>query len=240
MSLASTIAENRAAVRRRIAAGCAKVGRDPSEVMLVAVTKYAKLEWVEELVRQGEIELGESRPQQLVARAAELSVPVHWHLIGSLQRNKVRMLLPTVSFIHSVDSLKLLEAIDRIAGELGLAPRVLLEVNLSGEEAKHGFARDELLVQWEQLSRLEHVSIEGLMTMAAYAPDAEAARPVFAELRHLRDELRSRRASRSALPHLSMGMSGDFEVAIEEGATIVRIGTALWKNLEGAIPGGTH
>lgn len=231
MSLAETIAENRAAVRRRVAAACARAGRDPVEVTLVAVTKYAKLEWVRELALQGEIELGESRPQQLVARAAELNVPVHWHLIGSLQRNKVRMLLAATTLIHSVDSLKLLEAIDRIAGELKLAPRVLLEVNLTREEAKHGFARGDLPAQWEQAARLEHVRIEGLMTMAAYAPDAEAARPVFAELRRLRDELRSRAVPAKALPQLSMGMSGDFEVAIEEGATIVRIGTALWENL---------
>jgi PLP dependent protein len=233
MSLAETIAENRSAVRRRIVAACERADRDPTGVTLVAVTKYARLEWVRELVRQGEIELGESRPQQLVARAAELSEPVRWHLIGSLQRNKVRIVLPAAALVHSVDSLKLLETIDRIAGELNLRTRVLLEVNLSGEAAKHGFTRTELLDSWEQATQSRHTQIEGLMTMAPDAPDPEAARPVFAGLKELRDELRSCSSSpETALPHLSMGMSGDFEVAIEEGATFIRIGSALWENLE--------
>lgn len=231
MSLSETIAVNRSAVRQRIAAACARSRRDPKDVTLVAVTKYAKLEWVRELTQQGEIELGESRPQQLVARAAELATPVHWHLIGSLQRNKVRMVLPAAALIHSVDSVRLLDAIDRIAGELSVTPRVLLEVNLSGEEAKHGFTRDQLLASWDQVAQFTRVRVEGLMTMAAYSAEPEAARPVFAELRQLRDELRARTGDAAVLPQLSMGMSGDFEVAIEEGATMVRIGSALWENL---------
>lgn len=232
MSLAETIEGNRAAVRRRMSEACARAGRDPHDVTLVAVTKYAEIDWVRALVRQGETELGENRPQQLVSRAAEISEPVRWHLIGPLQRNKVRLVLPQTALIHSVDSLKLLEAIDRIAGELHLSARVLLEVNLSGEEAKHGFAREELLAQWERLQLLAQVRIEGLMTMAAFTDNPETARPVFAALRELRDELLARGHSPAGLPHLSMGMSGDFEVAIEEGATLVRIGSALWEHLE--------
>jgi pyridoxal phosphate enzyme (YggS family) len=225
------IARNLRRVRDRIAGACTRAGRNPAEVSLVAVTKYARLDWVRALVRQGECELGESRPQQLVKRASELTEPVHWQLIGSLQRNKVRLVLPYVSRIHSVDSVRLLEAIDRVAGELGLRPRLLLEVRFSGEEAKHGFEPEDLRRCWDEVQSFPHVRLEGLMTMAAYADDPEAARPAFAGLRQLRNELRSRISDAAALSHLSMGMSGDFEVAIEEGATLVRIGSALWEGL---------
>lgn len=231
-------------VLRRIDAACRRAGRDPSSLTLVAVTKYAQLDWVRCLVELclaelGVVELGESRPQQLVQRAQELGASVHkhlairWHLIGNLQRNKVRSVLPHLTLLHSVDSLRLLESIDRIAQELDLRPRVLVEVNLSGEEAKHGFAADELSSAWDQVVKLDRVQVEGLMTMAAYSPDPENARPAFVGLRGLRDELRERCDEKTRLKfrHLSMGMTGDFEVAIEEGATIVRIGSALWDGL---------
>lgn len=230
-TIADTIAANCRRVHEQMAAACARAARDPAEVTLVAVTKYARLEWVQALVQQGELHLGESRPQQLIARAAELESSIHWHLIGSLQRNKVRALLPAVTLIHSVDSVRLLEAIDRIAGELGLVPRVLLEVNLTGEASKHGFDRTELLRDWPVIQSFSHVRIEGLMTMAAQATEAEMARPVFAGLRELRNELNSAGHAAPQLAHLSMGMSGDFEVAIEEGATLVRVGSALWEGL---------
>ncbi len=210
----------------------------------MAVTKYAELEWVRQLVALGAAELGENRPQQLVQRAKEISEPVHWHLIGHLQRNKVRSILPLVSLVHSIDSVRLLEAIERIAGELDLKPRVLLEVNLSGEKAKHGFQADELLAAWEEIRRIERTQVEGLMTMAAYSENPEDARPIFSRLRELRDELRSRSSAPAAarFQHLSMGMTGDFEVAIEEGATLVRIGSAIWEGLEAVHPleGGPH
>jgi hypothetical protein len=232
MSIDQTVTANCRAVRQRIGAACARVGRDPADVTLVAVTKYAQLEWVRALVRAGETQLGESRPQQLAARAGELRGEVQWHLIGPLQRNKVRLALPVASLIHSVDSVRLLDSIDRIAGELDLAPRVLLEVNLTGDEAKHGFDRAELVTAREQLLSFRQVRIEGLMTMAAYSDDPESARTTFAALRELRDELHSRAPQFFLLPHLSMGMSGDFEVAIEEGATLIRVGSALWEGLE--------
>ena len=236
MTIERQIEENYQSVKGRIEAACRRAGRNPASVMLVAVTKYAELEWVRALVDLGIVELGESRPQQLMARSQELSAPVHWHLIGHLQRNKVRAVLPLTELIHSADSLRLLEAIERIAAELDLQPRVLVEVNLTGEEAKHGFREDELESAWSDVLRFEHVRVEGLMTMAAYSDDPEAARPVFARLRALRDRLEraSPAGSRAALSHLSMGMTGDFEVAIEEGATIVRIGSALWEGLAAA------
>ncbi len=227
------IAENFRAVQAHIVAACRRAGRDPASVTLVAVTKYAELDWVRRLLELGVVELGESRPQQLVQRAHEIAGPVHWHLIGPLQRNKVRSILPLTTLIHSADSLRLLEAIDRIAGELALRPRVLLEVNLSGETAKHGFQIADLHAAWPNILTLPHVQIDGMMTMAAYSPDPENARPAFVRLRALRDELQSRSdAAAIRLDHLSMGMTGDFEIAIEEGATLVRIGSALWEGLE--------
>ena len=234
------VAANYRAVQARIAAACARAGRDPATVMLVAVTKYAQLEWVRSLVALGAVELGESRPQQLIQRAQELNAtpavhsPIHWHLIGNLQRNKVRAVLPHITMLHAADSLRLLEAVDRIAHELDLRSRVLVEVNLSGEEAKHGFQADELLTAWDDVMKLESVQIEGLMAMAAYSDNPEDARPVFRQLRELLNELRSRSDVNTAkqLNQLSMGMTGDFEVAVEEGATVVRIGSALWEGLE--------
>jgi len=233
-STARTIADNYHAVCERIAAACQRCGRQPGSVQLVAVTKYAELEWVSQIVNLGCIDLGENRPQQLLGRAGVIAAHVNWHLIGPLQRNKVRSILGVASLIHSADSLRVLQAIDRIAGELNLRPRVLIELRLSGEEEKHGFAADDLLATWDQMLQLEHIALEGLMTMAAYSSDPEHARPVFARLRDLRDELqrRSPPAAAGRFIQLSMGMTGDFEVAIEEGATIVRIGSALWEGLE--------
>lgn len=231
MPLETIVDRNLRHVRERIAAACARARRDPTAVSLLAVTKYAQVDWVRALAELGVADLGESRPQQLVARSRELGVTARWHLIGPLQRNKVRLVLPETELIHSVDSLRLLEAIDRVANELHLRPRLLLEVNLSGEVAKHGFTTDALRSLWSKVRSREQVQIDGLMTMAAYSANPEDARPTFAALRGLRDELQADSGS-PALPHLSMGMSGDFETAIEEGATLVRIGSALWEGLE--------
>ncbi len=217
--------ENVERVGARLAAACRRAGRDPQSVRLVAVTKYAELRWVEQLPQLGVRLLGESRPQQLVERAGRISGPIEWHLIGHLQRNKVRPVLPVAAVIHSVDSLKLLERIDSIAGELGLSPRVLLEVNVSGEASKDGITALELRECVRHTPSLAHVRVSGLMTMAPLSDDPESARPVFRGLRALRDELRT---AASPCDELSMGMSHDFEVAIEEGATYVRIGSLLF------------
>lgn len=177
---------------------------------------------------------GENRPQQLAERQ-QLLPDVEWHLIGQLQRNKVKLALQHASLIHSVDSVRLLERIAVVGQELNQIPRILIQVNLSREESKSGFDASTIRAEWNDvLSFADRVHIEGFMTMAAEADDPEAARPVFRELRELRDELRDLPASKSkslALPELSMGMSGDFIPAIEEGATLVRIGSRLFEGL---------
>ena len=224
------IAENLSRLRERISAACARADRDPSSVQLIAVTKYAELEWVRVLLGQGVTVFGESRPQQLVERASELGPGVDWHLIGHLQRNKARRVLPLVSLIHSVDTFRLLSTLDRLASELDLTPRVLLEVNASGESQKYGFLPDELASGWDQCLKCERIQIVGLMGMAPRVADTEEARPAFRKLCELRDRLRTISPALE-LPELSMGMSGDFEIAIEEGATIIRVGSGLYEGL---------
>lgn len=233
-AISGQVARNYESVRQRIAAAAQRSGRQPDEITLVAVTKYAQLDWIRTLVELGATELGENRPQQLLDRQPLISGNVHWHLIGSLQRNKARKVLPVATLIHSVDSLKLVWTLDRLADELGSQPELLLEVNISGEGTKHGFTPDELRQSWEQIANCRCVRVSGLMTMAPYADDPEQARPVFAALRELRDELNGRSAA-VPLQRLSMGMTGDFEVAIEEGATLVRIGSALWEGLASPV-----
>lgn len=232
--ISTRVADNLRRVRERIDRAAERVGRDPQSVTLVAVTKYAELDWVRALLDLGCRDLGENRPQQLLERAAALPSDVRWHLIGHLQRNKVRKMLPVVHLIHSVDSLPLLADVERIAGELKVEPQVLIEVNLVADPQKHGFLLSELkdaqstLLSYLVGRRPPGTSIVGLMTMAAYTDDPETARPTFRQLKALRNEL----FGDGLLPQLSMGMTGDFEVAIEEGAALVRIGSALWEGLE--------
>ncbi len=232
MSSESRIAENYACLLQRIEAACKRSERPASAVKLVAVTKYAQVEWVQTLVRLGVRELGESRPQQLIERVPLIAAEVKWHLIGHLQRNKARRVLQSVSLIHSVDSVRLLRALDRLADELTLRPRLLLEVNISGESAKHGFSTEELVENWQTVLSLNNLQVEGLMSMAPFSDNAENARRVFRRLRELRDRLAEQSPASVALRELSMGMSGDFEVAIEEGSTIVRIGSLLYAGVE--------
>jgi pyridoxal phosphate enzyme (YggS family) len=225
------LAANRDAVLAEIAAACQRAGRAVDSVRLIAVTKYAQLEWVRGLVELGQTELGENRPQQLIERSGQVG-RARWHLIGHLQRNKVRAVLPHAACIHSIDSLKLLARIGEIAGELALQPRVLIEVNVSGEQSKDGFDPAVLRREWPEILAVSNVAVSGLMTMAPLADDAELARPCFRMLRELRDELQAIAGDRCRLDELSMGMSGDFAVAIEEGTTMVRVGTRLFEGLD--------
>jgi PLP dependent protein len=229
-SLSAQLQANTAAVEARIAAACARGGRSPTDITLVAVTKYAELDWVRGLYDLGYREFGESRPQQLIDRARQLPTDIRWHLIGHLQRNKAASVIPVTQLIHSVDSLRLAQQLSRDAEKLGRSVPVLLEVNVSGEEAKDGFAVDELRTQWETLRELPGLRLDGLMTMAPLSEDAETSRPVFTATRELRDHLQAL-AAPHPLHRLSMGMSGDFEVGIECGATHIRVGSAIWQGL---------
>lgn len=234
MSNRRLIAENLDQIRLDVEAACARAGRASESVQLVAVTKYANIEWVQDLIELGEVQLGESRPQQMCGRAKELSGDVRWHMIGHLQRNKVELLIPVAELIHSVDSLRLLRKIETSAAAVGKRQRVLLEVNVSGEESKDGFTPTELSSDWREILDLRHVDIQGLMTMAPHTDEAESTRPFFRKLRELRDELVAASEGQLVLPELSMGMSGDFEIAIEEGATLIRIGSRIFEGLQRA------
>jgi len=231
--LARRIADNLAEVRGRIAEAVGKSGREPGAVTLVAVTKYVTAELVSAVVATGCTELGESRPQDLWSKAAELADPaIHWHLIGHLQRNKIHRTLALVHLIHSVDSLRLLTAINDEAGALGLCARVLVEPNISGDSTKTGLSPQELEPLLASAAEYQHVRICGLMGMASLAGGEAAAARDFARLRELRDRLAATCPPGVLLDELSMGMSGDFEVAIEHGATIVRIGSALFEGIK--------
>jgi hypothetical protein len=226
------LAENIRSVRDRVTRAASLAGRAAGEVTLVAVTKRAPLDAVRALVEAGEHDLGENYPQELWTKAAALAdLPVRWHHIGHLQGNKARRTLPLVRMIHGVDSLKLLLALDELTDSLGLVdpPAVCLQVNTSSEPSKHGWTAEALVSDSSTFAGVRHIPIVGLMTMAPLGAEGGAARPYFARLRELRDELA--RTIGRPLPHLSMGMSGDFEAAIREGATLVRVGSALFEDV---------
>ena len=214
-----------AAVEARIQAACDRAGRDRADVTLVGVSKTWPPEIVSDAIRDGVTVLGENRVQEALAKAP-LCPSAEWHLIGPLQKNKVRHALSLFTTIHAVDSLDTLGALARVQRETGARPDVLLEVNVAEEASKHGFTaasvRDALRAALDE----GEVRIVGLMTIPPWTPDPETSRPHFRALRELRDALE--REFSVSLPRLSMGMSGDFEVAIEEGATFVRVGTALF------------
>ncbi len=230
MKTRDILADRIASIRERIANACRRTGRDPAAVTLVAVTKTVSPEVAALAAELGVPNLGETRPQELWKKAA--AVPsARWHLIGHLQRNKIDRTVPLVTLVHSVDSERLLEALDAFGTTRGSPVPVLLEVNCSREATKGGFSPEVVPALSDRLASLPGVSVRGLMTMAAYSDNPRNARPAFAELRRLRDELCSRFGTE--LQHLSMGMSSDFEVAVEEGATFVRIGTTLFEGLSG-------
>lgn len=227
------VQENLARVRERIAHACDAAGRSVDEVRLVGVTKYVGVEETAALIRAGCHALGESRPQQLWSKAEALDKgphPQQWHLIGHLQRNKVTKTCDCSAavYLHAVDSLRLLAAIDAAVAGRGWWSPALLEVNVSGDAEKHGYLAEELPSILEELPQFPNVRIQGLMTMAARSGDDETARRNFAALRELRD-----RVATPELPlhELSMGMSGDFEQAIQEGSTLIRVGSALWEGI---------
>jgi len=225
------IAENFARVRAQIAEAAARCGRRAEEVTLIAVSKTHGPEEVREAVAAGQVLFGENRVQEARAKAPLLPGALQWHLIGHLQSNKVRQALGLFERIQSIDTVEMARDVNRVAGELGLFPKVFLEVNVAGEGSKFGFQPEALWARMEELLALDRVTVDGLMTIPPYADEPEETRRYFAALRELRDRLSAEFGV--ALPELSMGMSGDFAVAIEEGATFVRVGTALFGERQG-------
>jgi pyridoxal phosphate enzyme (YggS family) len=222
----SSISENLAHVREQIAVAATKANRNLDDIQLVAISKTYDAEKVREAVEAGHTLFGESRVQEARVKIPELPSSLRWHFVGHLQKNKIRHALPLFEMLHSVDSLALAEDINRIAEEEGLHPRVLLEVNVAGEGSKFGFCSDKLREQMEALLSLPRLSILGLMTIPPIAEEAQASRNFFVQLRELRDRLQTE--FRVDLAQLSMGMTQDFAIAVEEGATLVRVGTAIF------------
>lgn len=221
------IEDQLAEIREKIAAAEKKAGRPAGSVALLAVSKTFPVSDIMHAYDDGQRLFGENRLQEAMEKMPAMPADCEWHLIGPLQRNKVRKALEHgFSLIEAVDSRKLAEAISRIAGELGVTARILLEVNVDAEESKHGFTPEDLLAEWKALVALPHMEIRGLMCIPAPTEDPEGARPAFATLRRLAEELRAR--GPLSLPELSMGMSHDYAVAVEEGATIVRVGSAIF------------
>ena len=215
-------------IRERIATAATQAGRSPEDVTLIAVSKTYPPEAVREAEAAGQLVFGENRVQEALSKIPELSSRLSWHLIGHLQSNKIRKALPHFALFHGVDSLDLATAINRIAAEDGHRPGILLEVNIAGEASKFGFKPEALDAEIERLLELPRLEIRGLMGMAPIVEKPEDARPYFARLREIRDRLNE--THRLSLTELSMGMSGDFEAAILEGATFVRVGTAIFGN----------
>ena len=222
----SSIAENLEQVRERIAKAAAKSGRSPESIELVAISKTHEAAKVREAIDAGQTLFGESKVQEARVKIPELPSKTRWHFVGHLQKNKIRQALPLFELIHSIDSLALAQDVNRIAEEEGLHPRVLLEVNVAGEGSKFGFQPDKLRSEMESLLALPRLSILGLMCIPPIAEEAEASRKYFIQLREARDRLQTQ--FHVDLAQLSMGMTQDYSVAAEEGATLVRVGTAIF------------
>jgi len=220
------LAENLKAIQQRMAAACARAGRDPATVTLLAVTKGQPPEAVAEAAKLGLTLFGESKVQEAKAKIPLCPGRLRWQIIGHLQTNKCREAVELFEMIQSVDSLHLAQEINKRAEQAARTMPILLEVNAAGEASKFGYSPERLLSEFSQINALPRLEIHGLMSVPPWTPDPEKVRPLFRQLRALKDQCE--RLLGAPLPHLSMGMTGDFEAAIEEGATMVRIGTALF------------
>ncbi len=245
------LSDNYKRVRDRIQAACQRSGRDAGEVRLVAVTKMVEVDVIRTAIEMGMLDLGERRVQDLVKRAGMINEHLarrrtldpggcppnpRWHMIGHLQRNKVRPLLPFVEMIHSLDSLRLAEEISDEAVKIGRVIPCLMEINVSGEKSKYGIAVGAASYLADQVVEMPGLSIVGLMTMAPLAENPEEARPCFRRLREVFEDMKAEGVVKPEFRELSMGMTNDFEVAIEEGATMIRVGTALFEGLTVSQP----
>ncbi len=233
MTRADTLAERLADLGQQIRGACQRAGRPPEDVTLVAVSKRKPASDILAAHAAGQVDFGENYAQELRDKARELgeapeAAGLRWHYIGPLQRNKVKYVVGTAALVHTVDSPKILAALERRAVAQGVTQEVLVQVNLAEEPQKSGVHRDAVAALLDAFADAPHVPCRGLMLMPPWDPDPEAARPLFRRLRQLRDELAGRQRDHVRLEHLSMGMSHDFAVAIEEGATLVRVGTAIF------------
>lgn len=222
------IADNLKQVQQNIEQACVAVSRDPKEVTLVAVSKTKPVSMLMEAYEAGARVFGENKVQEIMDKYDQMPADVQWHMIGHLQRNKVKYIVDKVAMIHSVDSLRLAETIEQEAAKKNVTVPVLIEVNVAEEESKFGVKTTEVIPLLEVISGFSHLKVEGLMTIAPFVDDAEENRPVFQELKKLSVDIEAKNINNISMNVLSMGMTGDYEVASQEGATMVRVGTGIF------------
>lgn len=222
------ITENLKEVEARVCAACERAGRKREDVTLIAVSKTKPVELLEEAYQAGSRYFGENKVQELVDKYEVMPKDIHWQMIGHLQRNKVKYIIDKAELIHSVDSIRLAETIDKEAGKKGIIANVLLEVNMAKEDTKFGLMPEDVLDFVKEIVRFQHIKVQGLMTIAPFVEDPEENRIHFANLRKLAVDIGKEKVNNVNMSILSMGMTNDFEVAVEEGATMVRIGTAIF------------
>lgn len=222
------VAENYKYVLKKVEEACERSGRDPKEVTLIAVSKTKPVEMIEEAIEAGARVFGENKVQELCDKYEQLPKDLHWHLIGHLQRNKVKYIVDKAELIHSVDSMKLAEEISKEALKKNVEVNILIEVNVAEEESKFGVSVEETFALVEEIAKLPGIHIQGLMTIAPYTDDPEENRPVFRTLKKLAVDIKKKNIDNVCMDVLSMGMTGDYQVAVEEGATLVRVGTGIF------------
>ena len=224
----SMLLDNLNDVEKRIQAACDRSGRKREEVLLVAVSKTKPVEMIEEIMAAGIVEFGENKPQELRDKYEVLPKNLHFHMIGHLQTNKIKYVIDRAVLIHSIDSIRLAEAVNAEAKKHGRIMPVLVEVNVAQEESKSGFLVEETEEAIREIAKLSNIRVEGLMTIAPFVENAEENRQYFVKLRKLSVDIAAKNIDNVTMHHLSMGMTGDYEVAIEEGATMVRVGTGIF------------
>ena len=222
------LSENLRDVEKRIEEACKRSNRDPKEVTLIAVSKTKPVEKLQEVYDAGARNFGENKVQEIMDKYDHLPQDIHWHMIGHLQRNKVKYIVDKVQMIHSVDSLRLAETIDKEAKKKNVTVPILIEVNVAEEDSKFGLSLEEVTALAEEISKLSNVRVCGLMTVAPFVEDPEENREVFRSLKKLSVDIAAKNINNVTMSVLSMGMTNDFEVAVEEGATMVRVGTAIF------------
>lgn len=222
------VAENLIQVQKNIEEACKKVNRDPDEVTLIAVSKTKPVEMLKEAYEAGARVFGENKVQEIVDKYDQMPSDVKWHMIGHLQRNKVKYIVDKVAMIHSVDSFRLAETIEKEAEKKNVVVPILIEVNVAEEESKFGLKPEEVLSFIEQIADFSHIQIKGLMTIAPYVENAEENREIFRELKKLSVDIAAKNINNVTMSVLSMGMTGDYMVAVQEGATMVRVGTGIF------------